>query len=93
MSDGCRTWGPSWRTDVTAGNQIGYRDTESGHSGTIQQSALERRGGSKADIQLHHTTTLRGNKRSIRRSFSIKVRLQELSFSHENKHIIIISVI
>ncbi|XP_039980626.1 pro-interleukin-16 [Xiphias gladius] len=72
VSDGCRTWGPSWRTDVTAGNQIGYRDTESGHSGTIQQSALERRGGSKADIQLHHTTTLRGNKRSIRRSFSIK---------------------
>ncbi|XP_022597870.1 pro-interleukin-16 [Seriola dumerili] len=41
-------------------------------SRTTQQSALEKRGGSKADDQLHQTNTLRETKRSIRRSFSIK---------------------
>ncbi|XP_040893196.1 pro-interleukin-16 [Toxotes jaculatrix] len=72
VSDGCRTWGPSWRTDVAAGDHTGYRNTDNGHCRTTQQSTLEKRGGSKADDQLHHTTTLRENKRSIRRSFSIK---------------------
>ncbi|GLD48820.1 pro-interleukin-16 [Lates japonicus] len=72
VSDGCRTWGPTWGTDLTAGDQTGCRDTENGHCRTTQQLALEKRGGSKADNQLHHTTTLRENKRSIRRSFSIK---------------------
>ncbi|XP_034437531.1 pro-interleukin-16 isoform X4 [Hippoglossus hippoglossus] len=72
MADGCRTQGSSWRTDVTAGVQTGYRDTENGHCRTTQQSDLEKRGESKAEHQLHHTNTLRENKRSMRRSFSIK---------------------
>ncbi|KAG7220825.1 hypothetical protein INR49_031564 [Caranx melampygus] len=72
VSDGCRTWSPSWGTDGAAGNQMGYRDSENGHHRTTQQSALEKQGGSKANDQSHHTTTLRENKRSIRRSFSIK---------------------
>ncbi|XP_019935712.2 pro-interleukin-16 isoform X2 [Paralichthys olivaceus] len=70
MADGCRTQG--LRTDVTAGVQTGYRDTENGHCRMTQHSDLERRGASKAEHPLHHTHTLRENKRSIRRSFSIK---------------------
>ncbi|XP_044068029.1 pro-interleukin-16 isoform X2 [Siniperca chuatsi] len=72
VSDRCRTWGPGWRTDVTAGDQTQYRDTENRHWRTSQQSAVDKRGGTEADNQLHHATTLRENKRSIRRSFSIK---------------------
>ncbi|TMS13136.1 hypothetical protein E3U43_018211 [Larimichthys crocea] len=72
VSDGCRTWGPGWKTDVTAGDQTRYQDTENRHWRTTQQSLLEKRGGTEADHQLHHGSTLRENKRSIRRSFSIK---------------------
>ncbi|XP_073320336.1 pro-interleukin-16 [Pagrus major] len=72
VSDGCRTWGPGWTTDVTAGDQTRYRDTENKHWRTSQQSALEKRGGTEADNPVHHTTTLRESKRSVRRSFSIK---------------------
>ncbi|XP_056226770.1 pro-interleukin-16 isoform X2 [Seriola aureovittata] len=72
VSDECRTWAPSWRADVATGVHTGYEDTENGHHRTTQQSALEKRGGSKADDQLHQTNTLRETKRSIRRSFSIK---------------------
>ncbi|XP_030269496.1 pro-interleukin-16 isoform X2 [Sparus aurata] len=72
VSDGCRTWGPGWTTDVTAGDQTRYRDTDSKHWRTSQQSTLEKRGGSEADHPVHHTTTLRESKRSVRRSFSIK---------------------
>ncbi|XP_031156838.2 pro-interleukin-16 isoform X1 [Sander lucioperca] len=68
VSDGCRTWGPGCRTDGPAGDQTRYKDTEHGHWRTTQHSALERRGGAEAD----HPNTLRENKRSIRRSFSIK---------------------
>lgn len=81
MSDGCRTWGPGWKTGVTAGDQTRCRDAENGQWRTTQQSALEKRGGTEADSQVHHTNTLRENKRSIRRSFSIKVRLQEFALS------------
>lgn len=80
VADGCRVRGPSWRTLATAAVQTGCRDTESGHCRATRHSAPEKRGGSKAEIQLHHTATLRENKRGIRRSFSIKVRLQELSY-------------
>ncbi|XP_067453826.1 pro-interleukin-16 isoform X2 [Thunnus thynnus] len=69
VSEGRRTWGPGWRTDLTAGNTTGYRDTENGQ---WKQSAMEKRGGTEAANQLHHTTTHRENKKSIRRSFSIK---------------------
>ncbi|KAE8297660.1 Pro-interleukin-16 Interleukin-16 [Larimichthys crocea] len=72
VSDGCKTWGPGWKTDVTARDQTRYQDTENRHWRTTQQSLLEKRGGTEADHQLHHGTTLRENKRSIRRSFSIK---------------------
>ncbi|XP_029318440.1 pro-interleukin-16 [Cottoperca gobio] len=65
MSDGCRT-------DMTVEDHTQYRDTKNGHWRTTQQSALQKRGGTKADNQLHHTTTHRENKRSIRRTFSIK---------------------
>uniref|UniRef100_A0A3Q3K2E2 Pro-interleukin-16 n=1 Tax=Monopterus albus TaxID=43700 RepID=A0A3Q3K2E2_MONAL len=65
---GCRTWGPSWKPDVTPMEQSGHRDAENGH----WRTALEKRGGSVADNQEHHTITFRENKRSIRRSFSIK---------------------
>ncbi|XP_070689069.1 pro-interleukin-16 [Pempheris klunzingeri] len=72
VSDGCRTWGPGWKADVTAGDQTRYIDTENGQWRTTQQSILEKRGGTEADNQVHHSNTLRENKRSIRRSFSIK---------------------
>ncbi|KAM9366653.1 pro-interleukin-16 [Symphorus nematophorus] len=72
VSDKCRTWGPGWNTDATAGEHTQYRDTENRHWRTTQQSALEKRGGTEADNQMHHSSTLRENKRSIRRSFSIK---------------------
>ncbi|XP_051235932.1 pro-interleukin-16 isoform X2 [Dicentrarchus labrax] len=72
VSDGCRTWGPGWKTDVAAADETRYRDTDNRHWRTSQQSALEKRGGTEADNQVHHTATLRESKRSIRRSFSIK---------------------
>ncbi|KAK2919601.1 hypothetical protein Q8A73_001805 [Channa argus] len=72
VSDGCRTWSQSWKTDVSARDQTEYRGTENGHYRTTQQSALDRRGVSETDHQVHHTTTPRENKRSIKRSFSIK---------------------
>ncbi|KAF3833363.1 hypothetical protein F7725_027028 [Dissostichus mawsoni] len=64
VSHGCRTWGPGGRTDGTVGDQTQYGDSEDGH----WRTALERRGGTEAD----HSVTLRENKRSLRRSFSIK---------------------
>ncbi|KAK5874600.1 hypothetical protein PBY51_019535 [Eleginops maclovinus] len=64
VSHGCRTWGPGGRTDRTIGDQTQYRDSEDGH----WRTALEGRGGTEAD----HSVTLRENKRSLRRSFSIK---------------------
>ncbi|XP_070758841.1 pro-interleukin-16 [Enoplosus armatus] len=72
VSDVRRTCSPGWRTDATTGDRTQYRHTENGHWRTIQQSASEKRGGTEADNQLHHTTTNKENKRSIRRSFSIK---------------------
>ncbi|XP_068586919.1 pro-interleukin-16 [Cebidichthys violaceus] len=72
VSDGRRTWGPGCRADVTGGDQTRCRDTGNGHWRTTQQSALEKRGGTESDNQLHHTATLRENKKSIRRAFSIK---------------------
>ncbi|XP_069029015.1 pro-interleukin-16 isoform X2 [Embiotoca jacksoni] len=71
VSDGCRTAGPSWKTPAVAENQAAFRDTPTGAWRTSQRSAEERRGGSEADRQ-HQTSTLRENKRSLRRSFSIK---------------------
>ncbi|XP_026234770.1 pro-interleukin-16 isoform X2 [Anabas testudineus] len=68
-SDGCRTWSPTWKTDATTRDQTGYRATENGQWKTTQHSNLEKRGGSEANNQ---TTILRENKRSVRRSFSIK---------------------
>ncbi|XP_070826145.1 pro-interleukin-16 isoform X2 [Chaetodon trifascialis] len=72
VSDGSNTWSPGWKTDVTVGDQTQYIDTENRHWRTTQQSALEKRGGTEAHNQVHHTATLRENKRSVRRSFSIK---------------------
>lgn len=57
---------------MAAGDQTWYRDTEYGPWGTTRRSAPEQPGSTKADKQLHQTSTLRENKRSIRRSFSIK---------------------
>uniref|UniRef100_A0A667X3R4 Interleukin 16 n=1 Tax=Myripristis murdjan TaxID=586833 RepID=A0A667X3R4_9TELE len=48
------------------------RDAENGHWRKSQQTVMEKRGGDEAANQLHHANTLRENKRSIRRSFSIK---------------------
>lgn len=72
--DGGRVWGPGWRTDLTANDGKGYRDAENGHWRKSQQTVTEKRGGDEAANQLHHANTLRENKRSLRRSFSIKVR-------------------
>ncbi|XP_028258454.1 pro-interleukin-16 isoform X2 [Parambassis ranga] len=68
VSDGCRTWAPSWGAKVTAGDHAGYRDAHNGHWRVNQQSSVE---CSEADNQ-HQSTVLREHKRSIRRSFSIK---------------------
>ncbi|KAM7423491.1 hypothetical protein PAMA_000036 [Pampus argenteus] len=64
VSEGRRTWGPGWRTDLTVEDRTGYRDAKN------KQSAMEKRGGTEAAIQPHHTH--RDNKKIIRRSFSIK---------------------
>ncbi|XP_062273658.1 pro-interleukin-16 [Scomber scombrus] len=69
VSEGRRTWGPGWKTDLTAGDRAGYRDAENRQ---WKQSAMEKRGGTEAAKQPHHSTTLRENKKSLRRSFSIK---------------------
>uniref|UniRef100_UPI001ED7D40E pro-interleukin-16 n=1 Tax=Scatophagus argus TaxID=75038 RepID=UPI001ED7D40E len=71
-SEGCRTWGPGWKTNLAAGHPEQYRDTENRHWRTTQQSALDKRGSIVADNEVHHNSMLRENKRSIRRSFSIK---------------------
>ncbi|XP_008290963.1 pro-interleukin-16 [Stegastes partitus] len=70
-SDGCRTWSPSWRTKMIAVDHTGYRETQNRQWRMTQQSAVETREGSEADSQLQ-STIVRGNKRSIRKSFSIK---------------------
>ncbi|XP_035801293.2 pro-interleukin-16 isoform X3 [Amphiprion ocellaris] len=70
-SDGCRAWGPSWRSKTISVDHIGYRDTQNGQWRMTQQSSMERRGDSEADRQLQNTT-VRENKRSIKKSFSIK---------------------
>lgn len=75
VSERCRTWGPGWKTDDTAGDQTHHRDTENRHWRKTQQSSLERNENTDKDHLVHPTTTLRETKRSIRRSFSIKVRL------------------
>ncbi|XP_058485926.1 pro-interleukin-16 [Solea solea] len=76
VADGwCRTQGSSWRTEATtAAVHAGHRGAENGHCRRTanQQPALERRGGSKTDDRLHHSNTGRENKRSLRRTFSIK---------------------
>ncbi|XP_038548193.1 pro-interleukin-16 isoform X3 [Micropterus salmoides] len=72
VSDGCRAWRSGWETDVTAGDQIQYRDAENTHWGTTRQTTVQKRGGIEADNHTRHTPTLRENKRSIRRTFSIK---------------------
>ncbi|KAK2853371.1 hypothetical protein Q5P01_006032 [Channa striata] len=72
VSDGCRTWSPSWKTDVSARDHTGYRGTENGQCRTTQQSMREKSGVSETNHQVHHTTDPRESKRSIRRSFSIK---------------------
>uniref|UniRef100_UPI0037E81A77 pro-interleukin-16 n=1 Tax=Semicossyphus pulcher TaxID=241346 RepID=UPI0037E81A77 len=70
MSDECSTW--SCRADVTVGDQTLYGDTENRQWKTTQHPGLEKKEGTEADNRAHHTTTLRENKRSMRRSFSIK---------------------
>ncbi|XP_060899104.1 pro-interleukin-16 isoform X1 [Labrus mixtus] len=65
VSDECKTWG--WRADVTVGDLTLCRAAENKQQSTTQPSGLER-----AENQVHHTTTFRENKRSVRRSFSIK---------------------
>ncbi|XP_028999423.1 pro-interleukin-16 isoform X2 [Betta splendens] len=61
VSDGGRTCGPVWDTDT------GTRAVENGHWRTGHRSSLDMRGGSEAT-----TRGPRENKRSMRRSFSIK---------------------
>lgn len=66
-----------WRTDLTAGVPVGFRDTGNGHlKMNLQQSASGKRGGVKVDNRLHQNLAFK-EKRSLRRSFSIKVQLQE----------------
>ncbi|KAM7406650.1 hypothetical protein PAMP_001017 [Pampus punctatissimus] len=64
VSEGRRTWGPGWRTDLTVEDITWYRDAKN------KQSAMEKKGDTEAAIQPHHTH--RDNKKIIRRSFSIK---------------------
>lgn len=75
VSHGCRS-SSSWKTDATSRDQTGYSATENGHWRMTKHSNLEKRGGSEVNNQ---STVLSENKRSIRRSFSIKVGLQTSS--------------
>ncbi|KAM3876865.1 pro-interleukin-16 [Diretmus argenteus] len=66
-------WGPGWGTDPAARDGKGYGDAENGHwRKNQQQPSGEKRGGTEGENQSHHASLLRENKRSIRRSFSIK---------------------
>ncbi|KAM8894734.1 pro-interleukin-16 isoform 2-T2 [Spinachia spinachia] len=71
-SDGCKRCGPGCRALLTAGGQIHCRNTGNGHWRTSDPSALGKRGDTESDNQLQHTSTLKENKKSTRRSFSIK---------------------
>lgn len=77
VSDGCSTWGIGWKPDVTAGNQTHHRDTEKTNWRKSQQPTLDRNGGTDTNNLL--SPTLSTNKRSIRRSFSIKVWQQHFA--------------
>ncbi|KAM7014944.1 pro-interleukin-16 [Tautogolabrus adspersus] len=70
VSDECKTWG--LRADVTVGDPTLYKATENKQRSTTQQSGLEKKERTDAENQVHHTATFRENKRSMRRSFSIK---------------------
>ncbi|CAN9506853.1 unnamed protein product [Ophioblennius macclurei] len=71
VSETSRTWGSSWSSNHIAGDHAQYRDTQNGQWRTAMHSPVEGRGGSDADNQ-QTTSSLRENKKSIRRSFSIK---------------------
>lgn len=73
-SEGRKTWSLGGRTDMVPRDQTGYRDAENGHWGN--QQSMEKGGGREAGNQRHHITTISENKKSTRRSFCIKVRLQ-----------------
>ncbi|XP_047435902.1 pro-interleukin-16 [Mugil cephalus] len=71
FSDGCRTWGSSWTSNRISGDHTGCKDAQNGQWKMTQQSSTEKKGVSEAENQ-HQAATLRENKRSLRRSFSIK---------------------
>ncbi|XP_029986072.1 pro-interleukin-16 isoform X3 [Sphaeramia orbicularis] len=67
-SDGFRQWDSDWRTDLSGTGQTGNRDVENGHWRNNQPSAPDKQKTQTANPN----TSLRENKRSIRRTFSIK---------------------
>ncbi|XP_072237423.1 pro-interleukin-16 [Leuresthes tenuis] len=70
--DVCRPRSQSWRGEVTVKDHTEYGDTHNRQWRVTPQLSTQNGGGSDTDTQ-YHTSTLRENKRSIRRSFSIKV--------------------
>lgn len=72
VSDGCSTWGMGWKP-----TQTHHRDTENTNLRKSQQPTLDRNGGTDTNNLL--SPTLSTNKRSIRRSFSIKVWQQHFA--------------
>ncbi|XP_019729600.1 pro-interleukin-16 isoform X2 [Hippocampus comes] len=71
MSEERRTWRLGWRTDVATEDKTGCRNVEI-EQWRMRQSTPNTSGGTVADRQLLHTTPLSENKKSLRRSFSIK---------------------
>ncbi|KAM9318154.1 pro-interleukin-16 [Pholidichthys leucotaenia] len=71
VSEGCRMWDPSWRAGAMAEEHLGCT-AERTDQWTAQRLSTESRGRCEGEDRQHPNTTLRENKRSVRRSFSIK---------------------
>lgn len=72
VSDDFRAWIPGWKAAVTSENQTSLRAADNTHWSKPQPSAA----GNTHNL-VHQVASLKENKRSIRRSFSVKVRLQQ----------------
>lgn len=78
VQDVCKSWGPGWRTDVATGAQTQCRETENRHWEAAQQASPQKQEGIQTGNQPYRPTAVRENKRSLRRSFNIKVQPHHL---------------
>lgn len=74
VSDDFRAWIPGWKAGVTSGNQTFLRTADNERWSNAQPST-----GQNTHNLVHQTTSLRENKRSLRRSFSVKVGLDHFN--------------